>query len=44
MESQRREQVDNWMRQLGLDAGLAGMEALIDRIRATLSDRAAPTR
>ncbi|MGW0799449.1 hypothetical protein [Streptomyces sp. NPDC002692] len=34
MESERREQVDNWMQQLGLDAGLNGMEMLIDRIRA----------
>lgn len=25
----RREQVDDWMRQLGLDAGLTGMEALV---------------
>ncbi|WP_261709318.1 IS256 family transposase [Streptomyces rhizosphaerihabitans] len=38
VESERREQVDNWMQQLGLDAGLIGMEALIDRIRATPSD------
>lgn len=42
VESECREQVDNWMRQLGLDAGLSGMEALIDRIRATPSDSAAP--
>ncbi|MFC4036325.1 hypothetical protein ACFO3J_33505 [Streptomyces polygonati] len=41
MESERREQVDNWMCQLGLDAGLSGMEALIDRIRTT-PDNAAP--
>lgn len=34
VEAERREQVDNWMRQLGLDAGLTGMEALIDLIRA----------
>lgn len=34
MESERREQVDNWMQQLGLDAGLNGMEALVDLIRA----------
>ncbi|MGA5895096.1 helix-turn-helix domain-containing protein [Streptomyces venetus] len=38
MESERREQVDNWMQQLGLDAGLIGMEELIDRVRATPSD------
>lgn len=45
VESERREQVDNWMHQLGLDAGLMGMEALIDRIRATApSDSAAPAR
>ncbi|WEO92994.1 hypothetical protein A6P39_002195 [Streptomyces sp. FXJ1.172] len=44
VESERREQVDNWMRQLGLDAGLIGMEALIDRLRATSSDSVTPAR
>ena len=34
VEAERREQVDNWMGQLGLDAGLTGMEALLKRIRA----------
>ncbi|MEU3226814.1 ATP-binding protein [Streptomyces sp. NPDC006976] len=30
----RREQVDDWIRQLGLDAGLTGMEALVEGYRA----------
>ncbi|MGW0886283.1 hypothetical protein [Streptomyces sp. NPDC002671] len=34
--AERHEQVDNWVRQLGLvDAGLTGMEALLERYRAT---------
>ncbi|GLW74972.1 hypothetical protein Kpho02_72690 [Kitasatospora phosalacinea] len=28
---ERQEQVDDWIRQLGLDAGLAGMEAVVER-------------
>lgn len=44
VESERREQVDDWMQQLGLDAGLIGMEALIDRIRATPSSSVTPAR
>ncbi|MFD9240643.1 helix-turn-helix domain-containing protein [Streptomyces sp. NPDC059556] len=31
----RQEQVDDWLRQLGLDAGLTGMESLVERSRAT---------
>ncbi|MYU24772.1 ATP-binding protein [Streptomyces sp. SID8352] len=31
----RQEQVDDWLRQLGLDAGLTGMESLVERYRAT---------
>ncbi|UKL07437.1 AlbA family DNA-binding domain-containing protein [Streptomyces sp. NBU3104] len=30
----RQEQVDDWLRQLGLDAGLTGMEALVEDYRA----------
>ncbi|MEV6408649.1 ATP-binding protein [Streptomyces bobili] len=33
--AERQEQVDDWLRQLGLDAGLTGMEALVERYRAT---------
>lgn len=33
--AERQEQVDDWLRQLGLDAGLSGMEALLERYRAT---------
>ncbi|MEW1640213.1 hypothetical protein AB0469_39935 [Streptomyces sp. NPDC093801] len=33
--AERQEQVDDWLRQLGLDAGLSGMEALVERYRAT---------
>ncbi|MEU1439348.1 ATP-binding protein [Streptomyces sp. NPDC005786] len=32
--AERQEQVDDWIRQLGLDAGLTGMEARIERYRA----------
>ncbi|WP_159042504.1 helix-turn-helix domain-containing protein [Streptomyces sp. IGB124] len=32
--AERQEQVDDWLRQLGLDAGLTGMEALIEDYRA----------
>jgi Putative DNA-binding domain len=35
VDTERREQVDDWLRQLGLDAGLTGMEALVERYRAT---------
>lgn len=35
VDAERREQVDDWLRQLGLDAGLTGMEALVERYRAT---------
>ncbi|MGW0545337.1 AlbA family DNA-binding domain-containing protein [Streptomyces griseoincarnatus] len=31
----RQEQVDDWLRQLGLDAGLTGMESLVESYRAT---------
>ncbi|MEW5631191.1 ATP-binding protein [Streptomyces hydrogenans] len=31
----RQEQVDDWLRQLGLDAGLTGMESLVECYRAT---------
>ncbi|MFF8505814.1 helix-turn-helix domain-containing protein [Streptomyces anulatus] len=31
--AEREEQVDDWIRQLGLDAGLTGMEALVGRYR-----------
>lgn len=31
----RQEQVDDWIRQLGLDAGLTGMEALVEGYRAS---------
>ncbi|MFD8621409.1 helix-turn-helix domain-containing protein [Streptomyces sp. NPDC059513] len=30
----RQEQVDDWLRQLGLDAGLTGMESLVEGFRA----------
>ncbi|MGW6684943.1 AlbA family DNA-binding domain-containing protein [[Kitasatospora] papulosa] len=33
LPDERREQVDDWIRQLGLDAGLTGMEALVERYR-----------
>ncbi|MFD3565572.1 helix-turn-helix domain-containing protein [Streptomyces sp. NPDC058686] len=33
--AERQEQVDDWLRQLGLDAGLIGMEALLEQYRAT---------
>ncbi|MGW6836492.1 hypothetical protein ACWGCI_24225 [Streptomyces sp. NPDC054949] len=33
--AERQEQVDDWLRQLGVDAGLSGMEALVERYRAT---------
>ncbi|MFI6530173.1 helix-turn-helix domain-containing protein [Streptomyces uncialis] len=33
--AERQEQVDDWLRQLGLDAGLTGMEALLEHYRAT---------
>ncbi|WP_285369849.1 hypothetical protein [Streptomyces sp. RKAG293] len=32
--AEHQEQVDDWLRQLGLDAGLTGMEALVERYRA----------
>ncbi|MCC5032446.1 ATP-binding protein [Streptomyces sp. WAC 00631] len=32
--AERQEQVDDWLRQLGLDAGLTGMEALVEDYRA----------
>ncbi|MFB6528978.1 helix-turn-helix domain-containing protein [Streptomyces sp. NPDC056399] len=32
--AERQEQVDDWLRQLGLDAGLTGMEALVEEYRA----------
>ncbi|WP_371476350.1 helix-turn-helix domain-containing protein [Kitasatospora sp. NBC_00315] len=35
VEQERQEQVHDWLRQLGLDAGLAGMEALVERYRAS---------
>ncbi len=35
----RQEQVDDWIRQLGLDAGLTGMEALVESYRATTRPR-----
>ncbi|MFD6465622.1 AlbA family DNA-binding domain-containing protein [Streptomyces goshikiensis] len=34
-----QEQVDDWIRQLGLDAGLTGMEALVESYRATTRSR-----
>jgi hypothetical protein len=37
--AERQEQVDDWLRQLGLDAGLTGMERLVEDYRA----RTAPT-
>ncbi|MFE4577436.1 AlbA family DNA-binding domain-containing protein [Streptomyces chartreusis] len=36
LADERQEQVDDWLRQLGLDAGLTGMEALLERYRAEL--------
>ncbi|MFB7552575.1 helix-turn-helix domain-containing protein [Streptomyces sp. NPDC056154] len=38
--AERQEQVDDWLRQLGLDAGLTGMEALVERYRATTAPTA----
>ncbi|WP_371611780.1 AlbA family DNA-binding domain-containing protein [Streptomyces clavifer] len=35
----RQEQVDDWIRQLGLDAGLTGMEALVESYRASARPR-----
>ncbi|WP_371636560.1 ATP-binding protein [Streptomyces zaomyceticus] len=35
----RQEQVDDWLRQLGLDAGLTGMEAVIENYRASAQPR-----
>jgi hypothetical protein len=35
----RQEQVDDWLRQLGLDAGLTGMEDLVERYRASARPR-----
>ncbi|MGW2826485.1 AlbA family DNA-binding domain-containing protein [Streptomyces sp. NPDC001443] len=35
----RQEQVDDWLRQLGLDAGLTGMEALVESYRASTRPR-----
>ncbi|CAM5325021.1 AlbA family DNA-binding domain-containing protein [Streptomyces griseus] len=37
----RHEQVDDWLRQLGLDAGLTGMESLVESYRAAAA-RATP--
>ncbi|MGW4186238.1 AlbA family DNA-binding domain-containing protein [Streptomyces albidoflavus] len=36
-DTDRQEQVDDWLRQLGLDAGLIGMESLVKSYRATTS-------
>ena len=38
--AERQEQVDDWLRQLGLDAGLTGMEGLIESYRAKTTPRA----
>jgi hypothetical protein len=38
--AERQEQVDDWLRQLGLDAGLTGMEALLEHYRATTTPAA----
>jgi hypothetical protein len=38
--AERQEQVDDWLRQLGLDAGLTGMEALLEAYRATTTPTA----
>ncbi|MEU6656805.1 ATP-binding protein [Streptomyces sp. NPDC046900] len=38
--AERQEQVDDWLRQLGLDAGLTGMEALLEHYRATTTPTA----
>ncbi|WP_331750100.1 ATP-binding protein (plasmid) [Streptomyces longwoodensis] len=35
----RQEQVDDWLRQLGLDAGLTGMESLVEGFRAAEARR-----
>nr|WP_168723195.1 ATP-binding protein [Streptomyces sp. SAT1] len=35
----RQEQVDDWLRQLGLDAGLTGMENMVERYRARAQSR-----
>ncbi|MFF8790878.1 helix-turn-helix domain-containing protein [Streptomyces sp. NPDC015125] len=35
----RQEQVDDWLRQLGLDAGLTGMENLVEHYRAATRSR-----
>ncbi|MFF1405119.1 helix-turn-helix domain-containing protein [Streptomyces sp. NPDC058294] len=35
----RQEQVDDWLRQLGLDAGLTGMENLVEQYRAVARSR-----
>ncbi|MFD5482736.1 hypothetical protein [Streptomyces hawaiiensis] len=34
MVPERQEQVDDWLRQLGLDAGLTGMEDLVESYQA----------
>ncbi len=34
-DTDRQEQVDDWLRQLGLDAGLTGMEGLVESYRAS---------
>jgi hypothetical protein len=31
--SEREEQIDSWMLQIGMDAGLAGTERLVNRMR-----------
>ncbi|MEU3430540.1 hypothetical protein [Streptomyces gardneri] len=38
--AERQEQVDDWLRQLGLDAGLTGMETLVESYRATIAPTA----
>ncbi|MFJ4278460.1 helix-turn-helix domain-containing protein [Streptomyces massasporeus] len=37
--AERQEQVDDWLRQLGLDAGLTGMEDLVESYRAKTTPR-----
>jgi hypothetical protein len=40
VDAERQEQVDDWLRQLGLDAGLTGMEDLVESYRATTTPTA----
>ncbi|MEU1785162.1 hypothetical protein ABZ553_04590 [Streptomyces sparsogenes] len=35
----RQEQADDWLRQLGLGAGLTGMENLVEHYRAAIRSR-----